>query len=151
VTPPDVWAQHEANHSIDGARRAHDKAVAADTVAYEARLPAREANVTARVAGTSPDPAQQARRALLYYLATGTPAPHPGMPNQADIPLHDLINILRGLMPGGFLGARWDTVTTYAEQLRQVLADGGVGTTAEAFTEELLLDAINSAAPNREA
>lgn len=148
MTAPEVWAQHEANHSIDGARRAHDKAVAADAAAYEARLPAREAD-TARVAATSPDPARQARRGLLFYLATGCPYPL-GMPNHLDIRDIDLAVILHGLVDEPF-EAKWDHIEAAAGVLKAVLNEGGVGTTSEAYAEGLLLDAIRSAAPDRGA
>lgn len=131
--------------NFDQERQAARAAVAA----RQARLSARE-HVTVRATGlTSPDPGQHARRALLYYLANGCPHPE-GMPDHRDIPPIDLAVILAGLVDEPF-EAKWDHAAHTAKALADVRDDGLQGTTAEAFYEQLLLDAVNTCAPDREA
>jgi len=118
--------------------------------------PARPAG--APVTKVPTDPAQQAKRALLWYLATGTTAPYPGMPNWRDIgdvdssPVsHDLVRILIGLIDPGRIGQGWDQITAYADELAAVLAAGDYGSDVQGEAERMLLDAINTCAPDREA
>jgi hypothetical protein len=129
--------------------------------APQTRAPAGEApdtRPTPALTKSLTDAGQQAKRALLWYLATGTPAPYPGMPDWRNIgdvdarPVsYDLVRILIGLIEPGLIGRGWDQITAYADELRAVLSDGDRGSGAQGEAERMLLDAINSCAPDREA
>lgn len=125
-----------------------DLTVEPKLVVIQTRLPGREA-VTGQAAATSPDPAQAARRALLWNLATATPMPHPGMPNHEDIPAVDLARILSGLITTG-LSEGWGHVVENADSLAAYLQAGGsANPTGQRYMENYLADAINNCAPDR--
>lgn len=112
------------------------------------RVSAGDATETRPTPATNPL-AQRIRQSLLWYALTRTPHPQ-GIPDHNDLPYSDLASICRGLITDGVFSQRWEDAEMHAEKLRLVLAAGGVGTTAEAYAEAMLLDAINSCAPDRE-